>query len=229
MLRKVKMMIKFDKKDIKKIRTIKVFIDAAYQIIEEEGIENVTIRKVAKIAGYNSATIYNYFDNCNQLIFFAATRFMEDYVKEMPEYIEQGEDELEKLILMWECFCLHSFKKPKIYYAIFADDIGGQPGNLIKNYYQLFPEDLGSPPEQLIPMLLETELSKRTSISLQPVIEAGIISPELAPEIDEAIRLIYHGMLSLIINNRVDCKPEVATERVVKHIKRIFNNASQKS
>lgn len=219
-------MIKFSKKEIKKVRTIKVFIDAAYQIIEEEGIEKVTIRKVAKIAGYNSATIYNYFDNCNQLIFFASIRFMEDYVKEMPAYIDQGENELEKLILMWECFCYHSFKKPKIYYAIFADDIGGKPGNLIKNYYKLFPEDLGSPPEELIPMLMETDLSKRTSIAMEPSIEEGFIPEESASELDEAIRLIYHGMLSLIIHNRIEAEPEKATSQVMKHIKRILKTAN---
>ncbi len=218
-------MIEFDQKDIKKIRTIKVFIDAASQIIEEEDIESVTIRKVAKIAGYNSATIYNYFDNCNQLIFFAATKFLKDYVQEMPDYIARGENELEKLILMWECFCLHSFRKPKIFYAIFADDIGGRPGTLLKNYYQLYPEDLGSPPEELIPMLVETRLSRRTSISMEPVLEAGFFSQETASEIDEEIRLVYHGMLSLIINKRIKCEPEEATERTMKHIRKIFYNA----
>lgn len=39
----------------------KYFVDATAEIIEEEGVENVTIRKVADRAGYNSATIYNYF------------------------------------------------------------------------------------------------------------------------------------------------------------------------
>lgn len=45
------------------------FIDAANQIIENEGIESVTIRKVADIAGYNSATLYNYFNDLNHLLF----------------------------------------------------------------------------------------------------------------------------------------------------------------
>ncbi len=45
------------------------FIDATNEIIENEGIESVTIRKVANLAGYNSATIYNYFENLDHLIF----------------------------------------------------------------------------------------------------------------------------------------------------------------
>lgn len=50
-----------DKKFKQRVRMIKYFIDATIEIIEKEGYEGVTIRKVADIAGYNSATIYNYF------------------------------------------------------------------------------------------------------------------------------------------------------------------------
>ena len=37
----------------------KAWLEAAL----EEGIEAITIRKVAALAGYNSATLYNYFAN----------------------------------------------------------------------------------------------------------------------------------------------------------------------
>ena len=47
----------------------KYFVDATAEIIEEEGLENVTIRKVADKAGYNSATIYNYFSEISHLLF----------------------------------------------------------------------------------------------------------------------------------------------------------------
>ena len=57
----VNKLIRPDKKTIQKRRMMGYFIEAASQIIEEEGMEGVTIRKVADIAGYNSATMYNYF------------------------------------------------------------------------------------------------------------------------------------------------------------------------
>ena len=59
-----------DKKYIQKVRMVKYFVDATIEIIEKEGYEAVTIRKVADIAGYNSATLYNYFDNLEHLLFF---------------------------------------------------------------------------------------------------------------------------------------------------------------
>lgn len=221
-------MVNVDRNDIKKIRTIKIFIDAAAQIIEEKGIEAVTIREVAKIAGYNSATIYNYFDNRNQLVFFAAVQFIGDYVRALPDYMNQSEDTLERFILNWECFCKYSFKKPQIYYALFTADIGDCPEDLIQNYYKLFPEEIGSAPQELIPMLVESDLSKRASLAIQPCIEEGYFTREEAAEVDEMIMLVYQGMFSLITNNRLNYPIEEAIDRIVKYIRRIVTDASRK-
>ncbi|HWO77724.1 MAG TPA: TetR/AcrR family transcriptional regulator, partial [Bacillus sp. (in: firmicutes)] len=44
------------RKEIQMNRMWKYFVDATAQIIEEEGVENVTARKIADIAGYTSST-----------------------------------------------------------------------------------------------------------------------------------------------------------------------------
>src|SRR6056297_3627896 len=199
-------MIDIDNKDIKKKRILKYFIQATKEVIEEKGIENVTIRNVAKRAGYNSATIYNYFDNYKQLIFFASLDFLSNYIKAMPDYITEGEDEVERFILMWECFCKYSFETPQIYYAIFTEKLGDQP-------------------ERLIPMLLDPDLSRRASIASKPLIENDYLSKEKAEEVDNMITYIYHGMLTLIINNRIDYSVDEAVQRISSHIRTIVNNA----
>src|SRR6056297_440439 len=184
-------MIDINNKDIKKKRILKYFIQATKEVIEEKGIENVTIRNVAKRAGYNSATIYNYFDNYKQLIFFASLDFLSNYIKAMPDYITEGEDEVERFILMWECFCKYSFETPQI----------------------------------LIPMLLDPDLSRRASIASKPLIENDYLSKEKAEEVDNMITYIYHGMLTLIINNRIDYSVDEAVQRISSHIRTIVNNA----
>ncbi len=217
-------MIEINKNDIKKIRTLKIFIDAAYQIIEQDGIEDVTIRKVAEIAGYNSATIYNYFKNRTQLISFAAVKYISDYVKAVPEYMKKSDETLERFFLMWECFCQYSFGNPQIYYAIFTEDIGESPENLFKVYYSIFPEEMGLPPEELKPILLESDLRKRANLAIQPCIEEGYLTSEQAYEIDEMIILMYQGMLSLIIHNRLEFTVEEAVQRIMKYIRKIIKN-----
>ena len=218
-------MIDIDNKDIKKKRILKYFIQATKEVIEEKGIENVTIRNVAKRAGYNSATIYNYFDNYKQLIFFASLDFLSNYIKAMPDYITEGEDEVERFILMWECFCKYSFETPQIYYAIFTEELGDHPETLMGKYFQIFPEKLGDPPERLIPMLLDPDLSRRASIASKPLIKNGHLSKEKAEEVDNMITYIYHGMLTLIINNRIDYSVDEAVKKISSHIRTIVNNA----
>lgn len=56
---------------LKRKRIMIYFIEAAEKLIRQNGIENLSIRKIATEAGYNSATIYNYFNDLEQLTMFA--------------------------------------------------------------------------------------------------------------------------------------------------------------
>ncbi|EHI79549.1 hypothetical protein HMPREF9093_00189 [Fusobacterium sp. oral taxon 370 str. F0437] len=53
--------------NIKKKRVMMYFIEASQELILKEGLENLSIKKIAEKAGYNSATIYNYFENLEVL------------------------------------------------------------------------------------------------------------------------------------------------------------------
>ena len=46
---------------VKRKRIMTYFIEATEKLIRSEGLDGLSIRKIAGEAGYNSATIYNYF------------------------------------------------------------------------------------------------------------------------------------------------------------------------
>ena len=58
------------------------FIEAATELIDEYGIENVTIRMISQKFGLHNSTIYRYFRDADQLLllaslkYFSATHFM---------------------------------------------------------------------------------------------------------------------------------------------------------
>jgi AcrR family transcriptional regulator len=149
-----------NRKEIQRKRTMTYFINAAHEILEEEGIKKVTIRKVAKKAGYNSATLYNYFENLDHLIFFAAMRYIKDYTLALPEYLKDADNALDRFLKVWECFCHFSYKKPEIYYAIFFADLDKDLEDYVIEYYKLFPEELGSQTEDISNMLLKHNIYK---------------------------------------------------------------------
>lgn len=55
---------------LKKSRMTRYFIDAVVSLSDDMPVDAITLRQVAAAAGYNSATLYNYFQNMNQLIAF---------------------------------------------------------------------------------------------------------------------------------------------------------------
>ena len=43
------------------------YIEAAYELLVEEGLENASIRKIAARAGTSSTALYKHFDNIDEL------------------------------------------------------------------------------------------------------------------------------------------------------------------
>ncbi|WP_445489166.1 TetR/AcrR family transcriptional regulator [Niallia sp. 03133] len=211
-------------KEIKKSRMWKYFVEATAEIIQEEGIEKVTIRKVANKVGYNSATIYNYFSEVSHLIFFASMTLLKDYTEEVAVYMQKSEKPLEKYLLAWECFCRHSFSQPKVFYAIFINDLGDYPENMLESYYKKYPRDLINIPEELIPTLFERNMSKRGRSVLELALQEGEIEEEKVDAINELTILVWQGMFSNILNHRKSYDSEKAVQITMKYISEIVRN-----
>jgi AcrR family transcriptional regulator len=216
--------IKVKNKEIQKSRMWKYFVEATAEIIEEEGIDKVTIRKVAEKAGYNSATIYNYFSEISHLIFFASMKFLKTYTDEVAIYMKNGKNPIEQYLLAWECFCKHSFKSPQIFNAVFIMDLGDHPEKLLEDYYQLYPNDLINIPMELKPILFERNMSKRGRSVLEIASREGYIKEENIDAINELTILIWQGMFTNILNNRRYYEPEEAAKVIMKYISEIVLN-----
>jgi AcrR family transcriptional regulator len=212
--------------EIQTKRMLRYFIEAAAKLIEQDGIENVSIRKVGKEAGYSSATIYNYFTEASHLVFFAAMRFISKYVEDIPNYTARSTDPLEKYLLGWECFCDHSFNDPKLYHHVFISDLGDQPDELLKYYHSIYTADSIQLPEELIGILTEQNLTKRSRIVLEKYADKGVFKKEDIDKLNEMTVLIWQGMITSIINNRVNYSPEEASQKTMEYIRQITYNAS---
>ncbi len=198
------------------------FIDAAAKIIEEEGIQSITIRKVADIAGYNSATLYNYFKNLDHLIFFAAMRYVKEYSLNLHRFIENSENALERHLATWNCFCHYSFNKPEIYYAIFFAKLDNPLENYVEEYYKLFPEDLGKQPKDISTMLLKHDIYDRSTTLLEGCVDEGFIKEDDKDDINEMILLVYQGILQKIINKKINYSD--AIDKTMKYITQIIKS-----
>ncbi|MFY0544738.1 TetR/AcrR family transcriptional regulator [Brevibacillus sp. H7] len=215
------------KKTIQLSRMWQYFVEATAQIIQEEGVSNVTIRKIADRAGYNSATIYNYFSEISHLVFFASMKFLKPYTDEVVKIYKSKElQPQEKYLRAWELFCRHSFQNPQIFHAIFIADLGSQPEELLKHYYSVYPAEIIDIPEELKPLILEQNISKRGLAVLDLLVKEGYMKQENVVGINEMTILIWQGMFTTFLNNRRSYDPEEATRKTMLYIREIVLNAN---
>ena len=104
-----------DKKNIKKQRIKTYFLEAAKEIIIDEGVESVTVRKVAEVAGYSYATIYNYFEDLNDLLLEVRSLIIKDIVEYMYQKINEPLYDIDGIKRLFRSYIAYYFEKPNVF------------------------------------------------------------------------------------------------------------------
>lgn len=190
-------------KEIQRKRMMSYFINATDELIYEEGINRITLRKVADRAGYNSATLYNYFENLDHLLFYAAMRNIKDYALALNTYLIDAKNSMDVFLKVWECFCDYAYDKPEIYNAIFFPNLEKHFEDYVAEYYKLFPEDMVSSDENISTMLLKRDINKRGETTVIGCVDEGYIRPEDANKLNDMTLLIFEGMLKRVLMNKI--------------------------
>lgn len=183
------------KKEIQNERKIRYFVEAVWEIEDTEGVEAVTARKVADLAGYNVATLYNYFENLNHLLAFASLRHLKEYAMALPKYTAGITNPLTLYMKTWECFNYYGFQEPLVYKNLFFGEFTSSYNDSLELYYSIFPDQLPKDGLQFYPMLHEHELHKRDYTLLLKASESGFIPEEFVKDISDMNVLIWRGML----------------------------------
>lgn len=176
---------------------MRYFIDAAQAILEEEGIKGLTIRKVADKAGYNSATLYSYFENLEHLTFYASLKYLRSYLLALRD-AELPSDALQRFLMIWRLFSIESFRNPDYYYNIFFMSQHFKFNDSIRRYFEIYPEELDGLSEDLLPMLLETNIYQRDFESLKRCVKDGYILDKDVAEINDIIVLLFESYLQRV-------------------------------
>lgn len=175
-------------------RMCNYFIEAAIAIIEEEGINKLTIRKVADRAAFNSATLYNYFENLDELLYFAVLSFMKDYLEELDSMNFEGESKIEIYKEIWISFTEHALTYPEYYYIIFFKETFSIRDDMLETYHDIYPERLNES-SSFTTMLSNANLYKRSKVLMDDIIENGELDEEDGRIIDEIVVRTFHSLL----------------------------------
>ncbi len=171
------------KNEIQDERMRQYFINSAKEIITSEGISAVSVRNVAKKAGYSYATLYNYFKNVWDLIFVC----VEDFIKECKAFvladIEKVYPGRERIVAITHSYSKFFVQYPGLFDLLFLEEANGiSPKTSLEPVYTLFDELVGSE----FNLCVSEKLIKKSS----------------AKQVQSGIKLAVHGALMFYMTRR---------------------------
>ena len=176
-------------------RIMTTFIRAAREIIDAEGIDNISIRKIASLTGMNSATMYLYFPDSDVLTTMALMGYLEKYCRALAADMPQMKTPEDALFHSWEVFCRYAFANPCAFQHIFFCRHTFPLAEIIDRYYQLFPDQLKNISGNVLDMLREGSIEDRSWKVLWPVAQERGFSEDQARIINEMIIAYFRDLL----------------------------------
>ena len=194
------------------------FINSASEIMQSEGMDALTLRRVAQKAGYNSATLYNYFKDLDHLTVYASMKYFEDYNRNLSRYLSDEQDDFQRFLFMWRFFCASAFRHPHAYYNLFYGKYSNELGEIILDYYTVFPDEQGDLDESVLEMLHCGSLTERNWRMLRPVLEGSSFRPEEQERINEIILYCFKELLNQKLQQGAELDNQILIERQLDYI-----------
>ena len=196
-------------------KTREKILDIAAEIINEDGYQNLSMRKIGSRVGMTASNLYNYYagkDEINIAIRLRAGRVL---YEDLLEGYEAGKDMSEKIWLMMKAYIRFGLLKPN-YYSIMFD----MPTPKYANY-------VGSPLEELARQ--EKESSEQSVALLLRCTKEfqgrGYVIPDDPNLFMTIIWGQLHGLVSLYNNNSISeivDTPEQLIEKALGKVYEIF-------
>lgn len=178
----------------------KDYIERAYEIIKNEGEEAVSIRRMAKEFGCSTTSLYRYFDNIEELIYYAYVIYLDEYLSELNRLEGNWKDIWDMHIGIWEGYSRVAFTHPKAFDVIFFSQTSRQLTNAVREFYTMFPERINIVSPYLQVMLWSSDLFERDMVMAKRCAEAGVITEENAKRMNRMVCLLYKGYLKEILD-----------------------------
>ncbi len=120
-------------KEIQEKRMKGYFIQATKEILKGEGIQSLSVRNIADQAGYSYATLYNYFKDVNDLLFYCINDFQEEcqsFVEEHTKKELKGIERLKSTVLAYMRYFIEYPGIFDLFYLVKMDGLGNKASTI---------------------------------------------------------------------------------------------------
>lgn len=206
-------------KDVEKRKKAVAFVEATQDLIDSEGLEKISIRKIAEKAGFHNSTIYLYFKDANQLILLASLKHFNEYSHKLADYSAIIAGPEEKFLAIWRAFGETVFNKPHIFRNFFFGKYSDQLTPIITQYYRLFPEEKAAYSQEIEAMYYGGNISDRCLQILEPL--ARVESTLVTEENLQLVNTIIVGCLKQLLDQACadpSLDPEAVNAQLIRMI-----------
>lgn len=166
-----------------------------YEMLKAMKPDEIKIRNIAAEANCTSTVIYKHFEDLDQLILFASVRFLEDYIVDLQEVINQNSDALDMLVEMWRIFAKYAFENVDVFDLLFWGKYKERLGDTIFEYYQLFPDEWRNMDGLFTSVFFHNEIRERNGIIMHRAAATGYFSYDEAKMLSDMECDLFHGIL----------------------------------
>ncbi len=163
------------------------------EILLEYGIKNLTVSHIAKTAGIGKGTVYEYFNNKEDIVFEIITTFITEHEKKLYEIISLDISTKEKLF--------HFF------YLLYKDENSLKQLNIYREFLAI---SMTNGTLQMIDFNIKCR-KKFTNILYQ-IVKEGIVREEIVKEAENIVSALISFELGLVIETHtaaLDAKDEI--------------------
>lgn len=178
------------------------FVKEAIHIISAEGLSALSIRRLGREMHCNSANIYYYFNDLDELIAYACMEYFSQYVTKVSRNFESAPDAMTGYRRAWDCIIELSFEKPLIYERLLYGKYRDRLGDIARGYYRMFPEKAESLDSDIIMTVTSPGFSGyHNNLVLKRCVDAGLFAKEDSKILGRTLNSLYNGFLK----DRISC------------------------
>ncbi len=186
-------------KSIKRQRIKTYFLEAAKEIIINDGHEHVSVRKVADIAGYSYPIMYKYFDDLNDLLWDVKETMIKDLVESLYSQMPH------------ELYDIHIINKLfRIYIAYYLNN-----PNIFKFFYF---HQLSNPSKNTIDINSEINFADMWKETFKGFVLKGKLQETEIEIVAKIFIYAIHGLLTLYFSNNGELTEEIIYQDVEKMV-----------
>lgn len=178
----------------------KDYIQKAHEIIEKEGAQAVSIRRIAKEMGCSSTSMYRYFTSRDELLYYAELPTLRNYINRLNKAGNSWKNIWDVHVGVWDCYSREAFLHSEAYNLLFFNKTDLNLNLAIKEYYSMFPEDIDKSNSIFQEMLQTSGFLSRDMIMCQKCINEKVITPENGIRLNRMVCMLFGGYLKTILD-----------------------------